>query len=91
MLEPLPEPPEPVEVPADVDMDYEEYQRLLQAQMVVDPEDANERRPQTAAAIADRLDTTPQRVEDAIDHLEDQFLPVVAIDYDGRRHYFKTE
>ena len=90
-LEPLPEQPEPIEVPDDMDMSYEEYQRHLQAKRVIEPHGPGERRPQTAGAIADRVDATPKRVEDAIEYLEDQFLPVVAIDYDGQRQYFKTE
>jgi len=90
-LEPLPEPPSPVQVPDDVDMDYDEYQRHLQAAAVIDPDGSPETRPQTAAAIAERVGTTPKRVEDAIEYLEDQFLPVVTIEYDGERHYFTEE
>lgn len=30
-----------------------------------------------------------QEVEDAIDHLKDQYLPVVEIEYQGQTHYFK--
>lgn len=59
---------------------------------VITPDDTeDERYPQTAQALAERLDTKAKRVEDAIAHLEDQFLPVVAVELNGERHYFKED
>lgn len=90
-LEPLPTVTRPIQVPDDVDMGADAYRQHLQIRSVVDPEHADNPSPQTAAAIAERLDTSPQRVEDAIAHLEEQFLPVTVIEYDGERHYFREE
>lgn len=66
-LEPLPDEDTPIQVPDDVAMDAEEYQRFRQAQAVIEPSNADEPAPQTASALADRLDTTPQRIADAIE------------------------
>lgn len=77
-------------------MDQDEYQRRMGAMTIVQPDDAQEatdegRSPQTARAIAERVDTSPKRVHDAIDHLQDQFLPVIEVELDGEVHYFKEE
>lgn len=44
---------------------------------------------ETLNAIAKRVGLTPREVEDAIEHLQDQFLPVVEVEVDGESHYFK--
>ena len=86
----LPSPSEPVEVPDDEEMDVGEYKRYLGAQAVIEPSgDDDERSPQTARALAEELGVGPSEVEDAIDRLQDQFLPVIQVEYDGQVHYFK--
>jgi hypothetical protein len=79
----------PIQTPDDVELDAETYRRRLQAEAIIKPSGDDERVPQTASALAERLDTTPQRIEDAIAHLQDQFLPVTVVEYDGERHYFR--
>jgi len=90
LLEPLPSPSGPVEVPESIELDAGEYKRYLGAQAVIEPSgDDHERSPQTANALATRVGSQPKRVEDAIDHLQDQFLPVIEVEYQGQVHYFK--
>lgn len=89
-LEVLPEPKD-VEVPADVD-DSQEHLHHQAALLVIQPEGSDEpASPQTASDIAERVGTSPGRVHDAIDYLEEQFLPVVGVEIDGELHYFKEE
>jgi len=91
-LEHLPAPTEPVDVPEKVEMDLDEYREYLGAQAIVEPDGSNgQSSPQTASAIADRIGAKSKQVHDAIDHLQDQFLPVVEVDYQGETHYFKEE
>jgi Arc/MetJ-type ribon-helix-helix transcriptional regulator len=91
-LEELPLPSTPVEVPENADMDEQEFRRKQAASMVVTPEDENSsRNPQTVNAIAERVEPRQDRVKDAIDHLQDQFLPVVGVTVDGETHYFREE
>jgi len=47
--------------------------------------------PQTVNSLADRYDTTPARVEEAIDFLKDQHMPIVRFDVRGETHWFKEE
>lgn len=47
--------------------------------------------PQTTKALADRLDTTPRRVEEAIDFLREQHMPLIKLEIDGETHWFKEE
>jgi Arc/MetJ-type ribon-helix-helix transcriptional regulator len=49
------------------------------------------RKPHTVRALASRLDTTPIRVEEAIDFLKEQHMPIVRFDIDGETHWFKEE
>lgn len=44
---------------------------------------------QTVQALAKQLDTEPSRIEDALNYLEDQFMPVEEVTVEGERHYFK--
>lgn len=91
-LEQLPDPPQALQAPDDFDGSYDEFEHQARAQLIVDPADpTDDRRPQTAGAIAERVGTTPTRVQDAIDHLQDQFLPVVTVEYDGDIHHFREE
>lgn len=92
-LETLPEPQEPPSVPSDVD-DREAYLNRQAASMAILPEDAEEAESEgqtnyTASALADEFDTSEERIEDAITHLQDEFLPVVAVGFQGDTHYFK--
>lgn len=89
ILEPLPEPTGPVEIPDDVE-DEQAYRRQSAAIPVVEPEsNGDDRFPQTLSAIADRVGSTEPEVRDALDHLQDQFLPVVEVEIEGETHYFK--
>jgi Arc/MetJ-type ribon-helix-helix transcriptional regulator len=47
--------------------------------------------PHTVDALASRLDTTPARVEEALDFLKEQHMPIVRFDIDGETHWFKEE
>lgn len=47
--------------------------------------------PQTVPALAEELDSEPSQIDDALEHLQDQFLPVVSVEVEGQRHYFKEE
>lgn len=95
-LEPLPSPASPVDVPVGIDMDKQEYRRKRAAESVIQPADSEEAaesgaNPQTARALGERVNATPEQVRDAIEHLEDQFLPVVSVEVDGQTHYFTED
>jgi len=47
--------------------------------------------PQTTTALADRLDTTPRRIEEAIDFLKEQHMPLIKFEVDGETHWLKEE
>ena len=47
--------------------------------------------PQTTTALADRLDTTPRRVGEAIEFLREQHMPLIKFEVDGDTHWFKEE
>jgi hypothetical protein len=47
--------------------------------------------PHTVDALASRLDTTPARVEEAIDFLKEQHMPIVRFDINDESHWFKEE
>lgn len=47
--------------------------------------------PQTVNALASRLDTTPARVQEAIEFLKSQHMPIVKFDVRGETHWFKEE
>lgn len=49
------------------------------------------RKPHTVKALASRLDTTPYRVEEAIDFLKEQHMPIVRFDIDGETHWFEEK
>ena len=92
-LEQLPRPTAPLEIPPEVD-DEDEYRREQAAIHLIAPENTEMAETEgstkyTVGALADRLDVTKDRIEDAIEHLQDQFLPVVEVDYQGETHYFK--
>ena len=89
-LERLPDLEEPTSTPENFDT-IEAHRQYVQAKAVVDPAEPANGEPQTAAALAERLDVTPQRIRDAIEYLDEQFLPVVAIEYKGEVHYFREE
>lgn len=66
-------------IPDEVD-DPKTFKQREAAQQVIRPNSEDDTHsPQTARAIADRLDAKPSDVRDAIDHLQDQFLPVVEL------------
>lgn len=93
-LEPLPKPVSEVSVPSD--QDGTEYQRELAARLVITPDDVDEleedgMNDQNVEAIADRVGVSPDQVEDAIDHLLDQFLPIVSVEISGQTHYFMED
>ena len=93
-LEPLAESQQPVTVPDEIESDPEDYRNFLAAQPIITPNDEEEMESEgnpsyTAKAIADELGTTKERVEDALEHLRDQFLPVVQVEIDGATHYFR--
>lgn len=89
-LETLPDPPSSY-LPEEVE-DAQTFRRKEAARMVIQPANEDESpSPQTAKAIADQLDIEPGDVRDAIDHLQEQFLPVVGVKIDGQTHYFKEE
>lgn len=65
---------------------------LAAAQLVVKPDGPDDNpNPQTKDTISDRLGITEDEFEEAIEHLQDQFLPVVEVELDGEIHYFKEE
>ncbi|GAB3684438.1 hypothetical protein GCM10028857_13420 [Salinarchaeum chitinilyticum] len=89
-LEPLPEPTSEIDVPEDADP--QQHRRQVAAVQVIDPSGPDgERSPQTTRALADRLGADESRIEDAIEHLEDNFLPIVSVEIQGQTHYFKEE
>jgi len=47
--------------------------------------------PHTIGALSEQFNTTPARVEEAIDFLKEQDLPIVRFDIDGETHWFKEE
>ena len=47
--------------------------------------------PQTTQALADRLEINEQEAQDAVEHLQDQFLPILEVEVDNQRHYFMEE
>lgn len=47
--------------------------------------------PQTVRVLADRFNTTPARVEEAIDYLKEHDFPVIRFDIDDETHWFKEE
>lgn len=88
-LEPLPEPSGLVNSPEVVD-DERAYRRQLAALSVIVPSsDEEESRPQTVSAIADKVDVPESEVRDALEHLKNQFLPVVEVEIEGEVHYFR--
>ena len=89
-LERLPDIEEPISTPENID-DPDTHRQYVQAKAVVDPPGQRDGEPQTAAALAERLEVTPQRIRDAIAYLDEQFLPVVAVDFEGEQHYFREE
>jgi len=93
-LEVLPEVDSNLEIPEDADP--ERYRNQQAAAIVITPSDQEEAgeegaNSQTIAALANRLNEDPNRIESAIEHLQDQFLPVVEVQLEGERHYFKEE
>lgn len=90
ILEPLPD-ISLSHVPDEID-NTQQFRRQEAAHQVVRPASEDDSRsPQTAQAVADRLGIEPEEVRDAIDHLQDQFLPVVEVELNGQTHYFKEE
>jgi hypothetical protein len=87
-LETLPEPESSIEIPSDVE-DEETYRKQRAASIALTPDGPGEKNPQTASALAERLGTTEDRIQDAVDHLQDQYLPIVAVEMDGETHYFE--
>lgn len=56
------------------------------------PDDGeSEENSQTVEAIAEQIGLSEDVVEDAIEHLQDQFLPIVEIERGGQTHYFREE
>lgn len=47
--------------------------------------------PHTVDALASRLNTTPARVEDALEFLKEQHMPIVRFDINDESHWFKEE
>ncbi|MWV64477.1 hypothetical protein GRS48_06515 [Halorubrum sp. JWXQ-INN 858] len=95
-LEPLPKPTAENEVPSSAEMDPKEYRRKEAARTVILPSDSGKADDsrinwQTPGRIADRIDSTESYVQDAIEHLQDQLLPIVEVEVDGRSHFFKEE
>lgn len=92
----LPEPQSSIEVPDESEMGHQEYRRFRGAQMIITPSDTEEAEQegstkQTRKAIADRLGYSTDEVQDALEYLQDQFMPVVDVEVDGQTHYFKEE
>lgn len=89
-LETLPTSADNLEIPEDTDPT--QYRRQRAANMVITPSDKDDTaNPQTVSALAERFDEDTDRIERAIDHLQDNFLPVVEVQIDGARHYFREE
>lgn len=94
-LERLPEPNQSVEIPAEVD-DETAYRRQQAALNIIHPEDTEQAdsegtNDQTVSALSDDLGVPESQIEDAIDHLQDEFIPVVEVEIDGQTHYFLEE
>ena len=89
-LEVLPSPADDLQIPDDADPTT--YRRQRAASMMINPSGPDgEPSPQTASSLADRLDEDPNRIDDAIEHLQENFLPVVEVQIGGDRHYFREE
>lgn len=77
-----------ISVPSDVD-DEELYRRQARASRVLSPDGPDDAQPSyTADAIADMLDAEEDDVEEAINHLKDQFIPITSVELEGETHYF---
>ena len=82
----LPDRQEPV--PDDSELNDDQ----LAANVIITPdEEGDDWNPQTPSAIADRLNLTEDEVRESIEHLQDQFLPIVEVEIMGETHYFKEE
>lgn len=83
-LEPLPQPPASVGTPDDVEDEdaYLQQRGALQVLMPDDTAEADEEGVEsyTVEALSNRLGEREDRIEDALDHLEDQFLPVIEVE-----------
>lgn len=93
-LEALPR-PSSIDIPDDVE-EEDTYLQQRAALQVLTPDDGaeaekNDIESYTVGALSDRLGANESRIQDAIEHLEDQFLPVVAVVVDGETHYFKED
>lgn len=83
-LEPLPQPPASVGIPDGVE-DEDTYLQQRAALQVLTPDDTAEADEEsvesyTIEALSNRLGEREDRIEDALDHLEDQFLPVIEVE-----------
>jgi hypothetical protein len=89
---------EPVQGSLDVPEgdDEEEARYRIAAQDEIEPHSENEatedgRILHTKQAIADRVGSDPDDVEDAIDYLQERLMPVIAVEYDNQTHYFRED
>lgn len=48
-------------------------------------------KPHTVKSLADQLNTTPARVEEAIEYLKQQHMPIIRFDIEDETHWFKEE
>jgi hypothetical protein len=76
---------------------YQIFESIEEVKVSEDDESAKQMgtlaggKPHTVEAIADRLNTTPARVEEAIEFLKEQHMPIVRFDIAGETHWFKEE
>lgn len=66
-------------------------QQQAAIQFIEPRDDKDERKPQTAGALASRLDLEKNQVLEAIDHLKDQFLPIVEVELPQLERFPKEE
>lgn len=91
-LEALPQPSEPSKVPEGVDIGEDQFRREEAARTFIMP-DGEKGSPNTQRVedLADRVGAPPGDVREAIEHLQDQLLPIVEVELNGETHYFMEE
>lgn len=87
-LETLPQLDSAIDIPSDVE-DEETYREQVAASHAITPDGPGKENPKTARALAKRFNTSEDRILDAVDHLQDQYLPVVEVELEDETHYFK--
>lgn len=77
-----------LDVPQDV-KDESTYRNQARAAAALTPSGPDEPTPSyTVEAIGERVRADPLLVNEALNHLKDQFIPITEVELDGETHYF---